>query len=359
MHLFEEKKEFPFETFQKLIQPKNINYKKLENLEQKNVNGNENEGDCFSWLPDEILLTIFSYLDNFYQIAICSSVNQQFYRGSQDWFTWKNMIGNHHQILDFKTLSIDNNGNIFQHGKLGLANIFTQKEQNYQENETNKLLLDSQNKLSQDLVKKPKEIFIQQINKFQKVMKDKQQIEKKSKRNQRIQGKVEILCTPFFVAMAFLCMLPIPLLLISLKLDSIIKSSWFLIYIPFFIALVYSFTGSFLMCLKSVVITDEHFLFRLFYQSSVIISVFLILLGLRTENIVKNLKLIYILIPVFLFFIIGWYNMIKTLQYEKDRLENRSTLFVDTYLLTFPLIMLFFLIVSLILLSFETRFPKL
>ncbi|KAJ5071879.1 fam11a b protein [Anaeramoeba ignava] len=359
----EEKEPFNFEKLQKLIiQPKIENIKKEEKEEKENFEEIEKKEDCFSWLPDEILITIFSYFDTFYQIGICSSVNQQFNRVSEDWFIWKQMIGNHYEVLDFKNLLINNFGEIYEHGKLGLSTIYSKQEENLHENPQENImsqLIGSENKkLSEDLVRKPKEIFLQQLNKFQKVMKDKKKIDRLSKRRERIESKLNIACSPLFVSIAILCIFPLPLLLISLKLDAIIKGSWFLVFIPFFVILTYSFIGFFLMAFKTIIIEDDYFLSRFFYLSSLIIIAFLVLLGLRIDSIVENINFLLISIPMFVYFVIGVYHMIKTLKYESRRIHNKNTLITDCYLLLYPFALLFFFLIFLVLLSLKLDFDN-
>ncbi|KAJ6241968.1 sh3 domain-binding glutamic acid-rich-like protein [Anaeramoeba flamelloides] len=87
---------------------------------------NKTDQDPFDDLPDEILLTIFSFLPPT-KIVLCSCSNVRFNNLTNDWFVWRNFYEKNFKLLDFNDLEFVDNEIVITK-KLGLFQTKNRKK---------------------------------------------------------------------------------------------------------------------------------------------------------------------------------------------------------------------------------------
>ncbi|KAJ5073307.1 f-box only protein [Anaeramoeba ignava] len=103
------KKSFPEFTNKNVDLYSNINLNFIENEKEKekedeDEDEDENE-DYFDWLPEELILMIFEYLDKPSHLCICEATCSQFQRISNEPILWRNVLRKTAPYLDFLMVS--------------------------------------------------------------------------------------------------------------------------------------------------------------------------------------------------------------------------------------------------------------
>ncbi|KAJ5078633.1 f-box only protein [Anaeramoeba ignava] len=137
----------------------------------------------FEELPDELLLLIFLKFEKPCYLGICSCVNHQFYRVSNDWTIWKQVLKDYQDSLDFQTVQQNKyNSTISAYGQIGLRDYFANKSsinQDFNESDdSDQNLIDHtelkikkmEEKFAKEINTNPKQIFVQKINELRKAI---------------------------------------------------------------------------------------------------------------------------------------------------------------------------------------------